>query len=218
MIEPVTRSRAAAKANYDRLAGAYELVSGRFEAPHRDEGLRLLAAREGEQVLEVGFGTGACVVSLARAVGSTGSVKAIDLSPGMRAVARARVERAGLGDRVELVTGDAAALPWAAQSFDAVFASFVLELFDTPELPTVLAEWRRVLRSGGRLGVVSLVPPPTPRLATRLYAWAHRKLPTLVDCRAIPLRELVEAAGFRVEQSTLGSLAGLPVLAVLARR
>lgn len=217
MIEPVTRSRAEAKANYDRLARAYELVSGRFEAPHREEGLRLLAAREGEQVLEVGFGTGACVVALARAVGATGSVKAIDLSPGMLAVARERVEREGLQGRVELVTGDAAALPWGDASFDAVFSSFVLELFDTPELPTVLADWRRVLRSDGRLGLVSLVSPPTPRLATRLYAWAHRAMPTLVDCRAIPLRGLVEAAGFRVEQETLGSLAGLPVQALVAR-
>lgn len=218
MIEPVSRSRAAAKANYDRLARAYELVSGRFEAPHREEGLRLLAVREGERVLELGFGTGACVVSLARAVGPTGSVKALDLSPGMLAVAQERVTRAGVQGNVELVNGDAAALPWGEGSFDAVFSSFVLELFDTPELPQVLAEWGRVLRRGGRLGLVSLVPPLSPRLATRLYAWAHRMMPTLVDCRAIPLRELVEAAGFQVEQATLGSLAGLPVQALVARR
>jgi len=218
VIEPVTRSRAEAKANYDRLARAYELVSGRFEAPHREEGLRLLDVREGERVLEVGFGTGACVVALARAVGTTGSVKALDLSSGMRAVAQARVEREGVQGNVELITGDAAALPWSEGSFDAVFSSFVLELFDTPELPKVLAEWGRVLKRGGRLGLVSLVTPPAPKLATRLYAWAHRMMPTLVDCRAIPLRELVEAAGFQVEQATLGSLAGLPVQALVARR
>ncbi len=66
--------------------------------------------------------------------------------------------------------------------------------------------------------MVSLVPPPEPRIATRLYAWAHRMMPALVDCRAIPLQELVEAAGFRVEQATRASLAGLPVQALVARR
>lgn len=143
---------------------------------------------------------------------------AIDLSPGMLTVARRRVEAAGLQDLVELTNGDAGALPWPDAHFDAVFSSFVLELFDTPELPTVLAEWRRVLRDGGRLGLVSLVTPATPMLATRLYAWAHRRLPTLVDCRAIPARELVEAAGFRVLETREATLAGLPVEALVAVR
>ena len=55
-------------------------------------------------------------------------------------------------------------------------------------------------------------------LATRLYAWAHHRLPTLVDCRAIPARELVEAAGFRVREAHEASLAGLPVETLVAVR
>lgn len=218
VIDRVTRTRAEARANYDRLSGAYELVTGRFEAPHRERGLELLASQPGERVLEIGFGTGTCLVALGRAVGPRGMVKGVDLSPGMLAVARRRVEAAGLQAVVELTNGDAAALPWPDAHFDAVFSSFVLELFDTPELPTVLAEWRRVLRDGGRLGLVSLVTPATPSLATRLYAWAHHRLPTLVDCRAIPVRELVEAAGFRVREAHEASLAGLPVETLVAVR
>lgn len=218
VIDRVTRTRDEARASYDRLSGTWDLVSGRFEAPHRARGLELLAAREGERLLEIGFGTGTCAVALGHAVGPSGSVKAIDLSPGMRSVASQRVEAAGLQGRVELVTGDAAALPWSEGSFDAIFSSFVLELFDTPELPQVLAEWRRVLRAGGRLGLVSLVPPATPTVATRLYAWAHRRLPTLVDCRAIPARALVEAAGFHVQDTRYATLTGLPVEALVATR
>lgn len=217
-IDRVTRTREEARASYDRLSGSWDLVSGRFEAPHREAGLQLLAAQEGERVLEIGFGTGACVVALGHAVGASGKVTAIDLSPGMHAVASKRVSAAGLAGRVELVTGDAARLPWPDGSFDAVFSSFVLELFDTPELPLVLLEWRRVLREGGRIALVNLVLPETPTVATRLYRWAHRQFPTLVDCRPIPARALVEAAGFKVTEARASMLAGLPVERLLATR
>ena len=82
----------------------------------------------------------------------------------------------------------------------------------------MLAEWRRVLRDGGRLVLVSLVVPDAPNVATRLYGWAHRSFPSLVDCRPIPLRALVEAAGLRIGEVRRASLAGLAVETVLATR
>jgi len=215
-IDRVTRTRDEARVSYDRLSGSYDLIAGRFEAPHRNVGLQLLAAKEGERVLEIGFGTGACAVALGQAVGASGSVKAIDLSPGMLAIATERVLAADLGGRVELVTGDAGQLPWPDGSFDAVFSSFVLELFDTPELPAILLEWRRVLRPGGRIALVNLVVPEAPTIPTRLYGWAHRNFPSLVDCRPIPARELVEAAGFQIGEVRRTWLTGLPVQSLLA--
>ena len=125
--------------------------------------------------------------------------------------AGARVEAAGLSARVELVQGDAVVLPWPEASSDAVFMAFTLELFDTPDIPTVLAECRRVLKPGGRPGVVAMAQRRPVSLMVRLYGWAHRRFPSSVDCRPVPVRALIEQAGFVVGRVEESSTWGLPV-------
>lgn len=63
-VAPVERDTAAAQATCDRLAGIYDLVEAPFERRARAVGLRLLAARSGERVLEVGPGTAHTLVAL----------------------------------------------------------------------------------------------------------------------------------------------------------
>jgi demethylmenaquinone methyltransferase/2-methoxy-6-polyprenyl-1,4-benzoquinol methylase len=118
------------------------------------------------------------------------------------------------GGEIHLVQGDATHLPYAAASFDAVFMSFTLELFDTPEIPVVLAACRRVLRPGGRLGVVALAQ--ADNLAVRLYEWAHRRFPRAVDCRPIQAPAALQAAGFQISAHQQGTMWGLPVDMVVA--
>ena len=214
----VSRSKEEARATYTRLSRWYDLVEGPFERRSRERGLALLHVREGEYVLEIGFGTGQGLVAFARAVGSSGTVGGIDLSEGMCRVAQARLDKAHLRARVALTCGDATRLPYAERSFDAVYMSFTLELFDTPDLPTVLGECARVLHAGGRLGVVALALRDKATPMSRLYAWAHRRFPRLADCRPIPVRQLVEEAGLRVEAVDARSMWGLPVDIVLARK
>ncbi len=217
-IARVTRSKQQARTTYDRLSRWYDLLAGRDERRFLELGLQKLAVQEGETALEIGFGTGHGILSLAQAVGGRGGVYGIDLSLGMLDITRSRVARAGLSDRVDLRLGDAVSLPFGASSLDAVLLSFTLELFDTPEIPVVLRECRRVLRPAGRIAVVAMSRRGETGWMLRLYEWAHRKWPSYLDCRPIDVQEALQGTGFALAESTLSVTYGLPVEIVLARK
>ena len=213
----VSRTKEQARTTYDRLSRWYDLLSEASEARPRDAGLKRLAVQESETVLDVGFGTGHSFIALARAAGKTGRVYGIDLSSGMINVARGLVERARMTGGVRLACGDALSLPFPASSFDAVFMSFTLELFDTPDMPRVLAECRRVLRAGGRICVVALCKKEPWTWVTRLYEWAHGQFPSYVDCRPIFVGRAMEDAGLAILDAAEMSMWGLPVGIILGR-
>ena len=219
VVRRVNRSKEDARASYNRLSRWYDAVSGNTEKKYRDGGLEKLAAQSGETILEIGFGTGHCLVSLATAVGTGGRVIGLDISDGMLAIARGRLQSHGLADRVDLRLGDAANLDFLeAGTLDGVFMSFTLELFDNPEIPRVLAECRRVLKPGGRLAVVSMTKSNPPNAAVRIYEWFHEHTPNYADCRPIFARQSIEQEGFTIQDVSLSSMWGLPVEIVLAAK
>lgn len=208
----VTRSRQSARAAYDRLSGWYDWLAGSEEAFNR-QALAMLDAKPGERVLELGFGTGHALATLA---GRGCRVAGVDLSYGMARAARKRLQVKGLRQDVLLSLGDGVQLPFAAGGFDAAFAAFTLELFDSPEIPAVLAEMARVLRENGRLGIVAMSLPERPGAMVRLYEWFHRRLPAYADCRPIPVENWVRQNGFVVQQVQSKSMWGLPVKMLVA--
>jgi demethylmenaquinone methyltransferase/2-methoxy-6-polyprenyl-1,4-benzoquinol methylase len=217
-ISRVRRSKEEARVSYDSMSRWYDLLAGLGERKHRELGLQMLAAETGDTVLEIGFGTGHGIMALARLVGPSGQVYGIDISKGMLDVTRARVAEAGLSSIVNLRRGDATELPYESGVFDAVFASFTLELFDTPEIPIVLQECQRVLRSGGRICVVAMAKRGADSTVVRLYEWVHERFPKYVDCRPIFPRRALEQARYEVVDVAEESMFGLPVDIVLARK
>ncbi len=210
-ILPVSRTQSEAQANYDRLSRWYDLIEGGWEGRPRRLGLQLLAAQPGERVLEIGCGTGTSLIALAKVAGEQGRVFGLDLSPGMLSVAAKKLKKKNLLQRVDLRQGNALRLPYQQASMDAVFMAFTLELFDTPEIPLVLRECRRVLKPDGRLAVVAMSKMGGVKGMQRAYEWFHTRYPRSIDCRPIYLRRSLEQNGFFVIEHRQVSLTGLGV-------
>jgi demethylmenaquinone methyltransferase/2-methoxy-6-polyprenyl-1,4-benzoquinol methylase len=199
----VFQSKDQTKAFYNKISRVYDLLSERSESPMRKAGLELLRARDGESVLEIGFGTGHSLVALAKAVGPKGTLFGLDLSDKMLERAKANLTKFNLLERARLRCGDATQLPYETNSMDAAFMSFTLELFDTPEIPTVLRECKRVLRPGGRIVVVGMSKDAQNDPLVGAFEWTHEHFPNFLDCRPIYVRVALEKAGFKIERSLM---------------
>ncbi|MDQ6811116.1 MAG: class I SAM-dependent methyltransferase, partial [Actinomycetota bacterium] len=135
-----------------------------------------IAPSAGERVLDVATGTGMVAAELLARSGC--SVVGIDQSAEMLAAARARFAggsaeaRARLapgGGRVELIQGEAEALPFADASFDALTFTYLLRYVEDPR--ATMRELARVVRPGGRVASLEFGVPPAraARVAWRLY-------------------------------------------------
>jgi len=214
-ISRVKRSKEEAKDSYDRMSKWYDLMA-KPEKKYVMRGVEKLDINEGENVLEIGFGTGDALLSLAKNVGESGLVYGIDISEGMLEVAQSKLDKAGLANRTNLILGDASKLPFDANFFNALFMSFTLELFDTPDIPVLLQECKRVLKTGGRLGVVAISDIDDDNFMMKLYKWAHLKFPSYVDCRPIFTQEELQKSGFNIKSTERHTMWDLPVDIVIA--
>jgi SAM-dependent methyltransferase len=118
-------------------------------APLGQRALKALAARPGENVLDIGCGGGTTALELARAVAPDGAIVAIDLSATVLAIAQRAAMRCQL---VRLVHGDAEVFPFEPASFDAAFSRFGVMFFADPTAAFI--NIRRSLRPNGRLAFV----------------------------------------------------------------
>ena len=155
---------------FDRIAPVYDAMNRTMTAG-LDRRWRTQTAqavvRPGDRVLDVCCGTGDLALAAERA---GGRVTGLDFSE--RMLERARRKSAS----VEWVRADALALPFEAESFDVVTVGFGVR--NIPELERALRELRRVLRAGGRIGILEVT---TPRGALRPFfaLWFDRIVPLL---------------------------------------
>jgi phosphatidylethanolamine/phosphatidyl-N-methylethanolamine N-methyltransferase len=129
---------------YDKLAKVYDLTFGPTLHPGRLQAIQRMDIQSGEQVLEVGVGTGINLSLYPKNCTVTG----IDFSGSMLEIARERAARKEI-QNVRLLQMDAADLKFADDSFDIVYAPYLISV--VPDPVKVAQEMRRVCRPGGRI-------------------------------------------------------------------
>lgn len=186
-------SRQAILRAYNLFANFYGFWSALFEEKAISRGLTLAQVLPGERVLEVAAGPGTVLVRLRQQAGESGRAVGVDLAPRMLRVTRRRDPQA------LLVRADAGSLPFGAGAFDLVWSSYFLDLVPTSELTPLLREFRRVLRPGGRLLLVSLSQKgEAPTWWERFYRITPSWLAPYLfgGCRPIQAAPFAQAAGF----------------------
>jgi SAM-dependent methyltransferase len=111
----------------------------------------VIAPQPGEAILEVGCGAGSLARLLARRLGDANPITAADVNPFLLREAAQLAETEGLAGAIRFSKGDAEALPFNDQSFDCVYSVTVFEECDAD---LAIAEAMRVVRPGGRVGLV----------------------------------------------------------------
>lgn len=128
--------------NYD---GLNRVISFGIDVKWRKKVVALVGDHKPHQVLDIATGTGDLAINLAKT--GANRIIGLDLSEGMLAVGRKKVEKEQLSHLIELVQGDSEALPFENDTFDAITVAFGVRNFE--DLDKGLSEIYRVLKPGG---------------------------------------------------------------------
>lgn len=203
---------------FDNIAPTYDklnhIMSLSVDKLWRRHALKEIVDGTPQRILDVACGTGDSTISIARAAVEGTKVTGADISEGMMALVMEKAGKAGVKDRIDLQVADGEALPYGEGTFDRVTCAFGIRNFEHKEKG--LAEFRRVLKPGGKAVILELSVPQNRviRWVYDLYflhilPWvggsisgdkaAYRYLPASVHNFPAPndFCAMMEAAGFR---------------------
>ena len=209
---------------YHQFAWTYDLVAALVSFNRwRDWVLSVMPFLEGSRVLEIGHGPG----HLQRALRSQGRpAVGIDASPQMGRLAKRNLrldiqnqntytsEALSAYTQLNLARGLAQALPFAAESFDSVVATFPTEYFVDPQ---TLKEVKRCLVPGGRF-VVLPVALPRNRLLDWLFKTTHQRPTEALDVIRARLEKPLAALSFQTEIQALDVPSGVLVVVIAVKQ
>lgn len=179
-MNPELSTTPGSGAMFDAIAERYDLlnrvISLGVDQRWRRRTVRSLEVSGPARVLDLATGTADLALMIA-AMCPEAHVVGLDPSEKMLAVGHEKVAAKGLAARVELVAGDAQALPFEDASFDAITMAFGIR--NVPDRGRALAEMARVLRPGGRVGILELGEPRQGPLAALARFHVHTVVPRL---------------------------------------
>ncbi len=182
----------AVQKTYKRYAPQYDLLFGAIFHPGRKAVIDDLECQPGEQVLEVGVGTGLSLPLYDKSVQVTG----IDISEHMLEIARKRKARLKL-DNVELHVMNAQETDFPDNHFDKVVAMYVASV--VPDPVALVEEMRRICKPGGQLIFVNHFNSNNP-VISRVERWLEPLANTLGFHPGFSMGEFLAQTGLKPEQ------------------
>ena len=148
---------------FDKIAFRYDFLnrflSAGTDISWRKKAIQLLAKGHPKNILDVATGTGDFAITCYHLL-HPDTITGIDISEGMLAIGRKKIENLNLGGKIQLLKGDSEAIFFDDNTFDAVTVAFGVRNFEN--LEKGLAEIRRVLKPGGKLVVLECSKPSLP--------------------------------------------------------
>jgi ubiquinone/menaquinone biosynthesis C-methylase UbiE len=181
---------------YDSLAKFYDAWGNLTESRARSRALELAEIKNGLNILEVAVGTGLAFYEIVKR-NPAGANLGIDISAGMLKKAKKRLRRLS-GANYELKKASAFKLEGEDEKFDVLMNNYMFDLIPFDQMDAVLAEFKRVLKKGGKLVLVNMTSGE--KFGSGVYDLIYRVSPRLMGgCRGIRLSEKLKEHGFRVK-------------------
>ncbi|MFC5272046.1 bifunctional demethylmenaquinone methyltransferase/2-methoxy-6-polyprenyl-1,4-benzoquinol methylase UbiE [Adhaeribacter terreus] len=144
---------------FNSIAGKYDFLnhflSAGVDIYWRKKAIALLQKSKPKQILDIATGTGDLAIEALKV--DPDKVTGVDISEGMLAVGREKMQKKGLSNKIELLSGDSENLQFEANSFDAITCAFGVRNFEN--LEKGLSEMNRVLKPGGRVVILEFSKP-----------------------------------------------------------
>ncbi len=170
--------REQVEAMFDNIAPTYDTLNHRLswniDRYWRGRAIKALAAHRPQSILDVATGTGDFAIMQALRLRPQ-SIKAVDISNGMMAIGRDKVQQRGLQNIITFEDEDCTALSYPSHSFDAVTSAFGIRNFQN--LEQGLGEMCRVLKPNGMLCILELTTPISTPMKQLFGIYSHTVLP-----------------------------------------
>ena len=181
---------------YDKIAPIYNIWGKLTESHARNRAIELAEIKDGQTILEVAVGTGLAFYEIVKR-NPNGTNIGIDLSRGMLEKAKKRVGQLTEAN-YSLDVGTAFDLSVENKSIDTLVNNYMFDLIPFEDMGTILTEFKRVLKEGGKLILVNMTEGE--RFGSKLYDFVYNISPkTMGGCRGVKLTEKLQQHGFKVD-------------------
>ncbi len=176
MTDGITNhSHSPIAAMFDRISPRYDflnhLLSLNIDKIWRRKTVKTIAIRHPKQILDLATGTADLALQLAKSLPDA-HITGLDFSEKMLEIGKEKVEKQGLENSIQLQQGDAAHLPFASGTFDAVTIAFGARNFE--DLPSSLKEIHRAMKPDAQLCILEFsMPQIFPIKQAYLFYFKH---------------------------------------------